>query len=270
MLLRRAVNLGILVALLSLPWLGGASPAGATDGYAACSNLISNRFATATPPDGTAFAGFYAHLDPQPLLMCNTQQVGYGYGAFAFAAIQIDFADCPACQYGIVQIGRGACRVPWLGETCTGPAQRIFVGYGRDEEAAGCTGLHDIMPVPINRGPAPTDSGLHYYRVHTDGARWWFDHWPKGQALVPVFDIAASLICWTDRNGVTFNESLDRGDALGGGSSNHYNFLSMTRQQSIGGSWTVSPTTGCGLVYAAFGDMCLWNATQSWEAWNTR
>lgn len=31
-----------------------------------------------------------------------------------------------------------------------------------------------------------------------------------------VFTVSSSIICWTGREGVTFNETWDRGDALGG------------------------------------------------------
>jgi hypothetical protein len=268
---RRMLRLSIFVLSASLTLIGRPPSAAASNGVDQCWNINLTRLAGQFPPDGTAFAGYYAHLDPQTQYLCTTQQVGPRYGSFSFAAVQIDFDDCPACDWGIVQIGRGACRSSETPLTCPGAQQQLFVAYGRDEEANGCTGLHDILPVAINRGAAPTDTGLHYYRVWTDGSRWRYDHWPKGQALVPIFDIAASLVCWTDRDGTTFNEAWDPGDSLGGHSANHYNFLSMTRQQTIGGPWSASTTSACGFSqFHLDSDRCQWNASQSWEAWNIR
>lgn len=115
----------------------------------------------------------------------------------------------------------------------------------------------------------PGDTGFHYYRIWTDGSVWRFDQWPKGGAVTQVFSISASLICWTDREGITFAETWDRGDALGGHAANHYNFRSMARQATIGGAWTADIVATCGTTPSPI-YLCNVTASQDWEAWTNR
>ena len=126
--------------------------------------------------------------------------------------------------------------------------------------------------MPVKHGPAPTDTGLHYYRVVDDGSWWRFDHWPKGEAVTTVRLLSRSAICWTDREGNTFNETWNSGDALGGSNANHYNLLSMTRQISVGGGWSATSLDAAApCTYVPGGVyMCDVTASQAWEAWTNR
>jgi hypothetical protein len=195
-----------------------------------CNGVYSAGFATTW--DSLAYKGYYSHLDPQTLAICTSPVPGGPSASWGWSAVGATSASCNdpilGCPLSIVQIGRGACRYS-VYESCQGTGQRLFAAYGRSEASDGCEGLDDILPVPLNRAPAPTDTGLHYYRVWLDGSTWRFDHWPKGQAVTQVFVVAASLICWTSRAGLSFNETWERGDAVGGSATNHYNFQSMTR-----------------------------------------
>jgi hypothetical protein len=81
-------------------------------------------------------------------------------------------------------------------------------------------------------------------------------------------------ICWGSRTALTFNESINPGDALGGTPANHYNFLSMTRQGSIGGAWSatsLNPAAPCNVLSAPLSiHYCDVTASQAWEAWTDR
>lgn len=209
-------------------------------------------------------------MDPQSLLLCTNPIPGAQSASWGWSAVQLSSSACNggSCPNSILQIGRGACRFSPYSGCQNGTAQRLFVAYGRDNEADGCSGLSDILPVPNDRGAAPTDTGIHYYRVYLDGSTWRFDHWPKGKAVTQTFTLADSIVCWTARDGVTFNETWDRGDALGGTSTNHYNFLSMTRL-TAGGAWQATLNQPCGhTVLPEYN--CLVTGQQAWEAWTDR
>lgn len=173
------------------------------------------------------------------------------------------------CQLSLVQVGRGACRYSPYSGCQNGTAQRIFVSYGRDPHATGCSGMTEIRPVPLDRGAVPGDTGLHYYRVWQDGSTWRFDHWPKGGTVVQVFSISASLICWTQREGLTFSESWNAGDALGGHAANHYNYMSMARLPSVGGTWVADTISSCATTPFPIYN-CSVTASQKWEVWTNR
>lgn len=266
---RRLTTLGLVVAASLATWVSIVPGMHAANGVANCANTIDNRHSGSFPADPLAVTGYYAHIDSQTVYLCTNQIIGGHYASVGLANIQD--SSCGTCANSIVQIGRGACREP-NSDDCTGPSMRLFVAYGRDPAATGCAGQTTIMPVPLNRGPAPTDTGLHYYRVWTDGTRWNFDHWPKGQSVVHAFDISASLICWTQREGLVFTEAVDFGDANGGGPTNHFNFLSMTRQSTVGGAWAASNSTACFIEINGIpaGDNCQFNASQSVETWTNR
>ena len=148
--------------------------------------------------------------------------------------------------------------------------QRIVVAWGRDPEQPGCSGKTRVMPNVGDKGPAPTDTGYHYYRVHDDGSFWRWDHWPKGQSLITVKSLADTEICGTQREGLTFNETWNQGDALGGSAANHYNYLSMTREVTVGGAWVASAGYTCYLWGAGPPYNCSTTGSQAWEAWTNQ
>lgn len=235
-----------------------------------CGNVVTT---LAGELDSAAESGYYSHLDPQGLLAC-TNQTGSRWGVFSFAAIQTEGCNSGGCGNSIVQIGRGRCfefNHPYCQNQA---AQQLITGWGRDPEAPGCGNRGRRLAVPVVHGNAPMDTGFHYYRVWDDGNSWWrFDHWPKGQAVVGARLINRSEICWTTREGATFNEKWNEGDALGGTASNHYNFISMTRQIAIGGQWQATVTTDpCdvdpGGLFSPY--HCDVTGTQAWEAWTDR
>ena len=72
---------------------------------------------------------------------------------------------------------------------------------------------------------------------------------------------------------MTFSETWDRGDALGGSATNHYNFLSMTRL-TAGGAWQATLNQPC-FTNAANPPVptfyhCDETGQQAWEAWTDR
>jgi hypothetical protein len=249
-------------ALLARPLAVFAGPLTAD-----CVNELNPAFAGTV--DAVAYNGYYSHLDPQTLFLCTNPDPGTPSASWGWSAVQATSGSCSqqdGCPRSIVQIGRGACRYSAYAD-CNGTAQRLWVAYGRDSGVTGCAGLQNIDPIPLDRAAAPTDTGLHYYRVWRDGSTWKFDHWPKGQAVVQVFSISSSLICWTQREGVSFSEIWDRGDGLGGSTANHYNYQSMTRLTQ-GGVWQATLNQPCG----ATGDpyFCDETGQQKWEAWTDR
>ena len=242
----------------------------AADGSAACGAVV-HRFAYTIDPLGDN--GFYSHLDPQALHLC-TGDANTTRGSFSFAAVERTYpggCSIGTCPNSIIQIGRGLCFDPLNPSCFPNSGQRLIVGWGRDPEAVGCTGRTLVRAVPEDKGPAPTDTGLHYYRVHDDPTGIWrFSHWPKGQPVVTVKSVDESQICWGVREGVTFNETFNVGDSLGGYAANHYNFLSMTRLQNQSGSWEPSLGYQCGLANQLAVDHCATTGQQAWEAWSDR
>lgn len=266
------VSVAGVIAALIMHFGPGVAVAGPPT--ANCNGAYSSAFASTY--DSLASKGYYSHLDPQTLMLCSNPVPGGPSGSWGWSSLIRTNASCSdgdGCPNSIVQIGRGACRYSQYSGCQNGTAQRLFAAYGRDGGAQGCQGLNDIEPVPLDRGAAPTDTGLHYYRVWLDGSTWRFDHWPKGQSVTQAFTLSASIICWTQRQGVSFAESWDRADALGGSTTNHYNFLSMTRM-TAGGVW--QPTLGQPCVVSVSNPPipyfyhCDETGAQSWDAWTDR
>lgn len=265
--MRKRVFLSAALAILMI-----ATPRMAlgADGSAACTNDTSPHHFLYTI-DVLAQTGYYSHLDPQDNPICSGNSGGRS-GSFAFAAVQTQSCTpANACPSSIIQVGRGRCvNQP----SCSG-GHRLFSAWGANQEAPGCQGHIEVLATPVDRGAAPGGSGLHYYRVYTDGTNWYFDHWPKGQAVVPAAPpINSSHICWTERMGVTFNESWDKGDAVGGHAANHYNFISMTRRETISGGWFATLNQPCAKQPNPDPDgiptACLATAAQAWEGWTNR
>lgn len=262
------VALGATLLLLGNPITVAADTAN-------CVGNTPNSFAANYDAATLPVTGYYSHLDPQSLLICTNPFPSTVRGSFSWSAIQRGDADEADCDFCIVQIGRGACDDP-ANPSCVGTSQRLFTAWGRRSTAPGCDGQQDIIPAPANMGPAPTDTGLQYYRVWRDGTYWRFDHWPKGQAVVQVRLISQSLICWGNRTAVTFNETFNTSDSLGGTPTNPYNFLSMARQAAVGGAW--SPTSLNAAAPCGFLSLdpigadyrCDVTASQAWEAWTDR
>jgi hypothetical protein len=264
--LRRFGVVGVLSGGLLLI---GAPAVSASNGSALCGTFLQQ---TAAEQDTMAKSGFYSHLDPQAMALC-TGDAFATRASFSWVAIEQSTAYCsPSCGNSIVQIGRGSCYEP-ADSNCVGGPQRLVYAFGRDPGADGCAGLDTILAATHDAGPAPTDTGLHYYRVfHSASAGlWYFDHWPKGQGVTIVATIPDSKICWKEPIGSTFNEVWNSGDAVGGYAANHYNFLSMTRQETVGGSWIPSLGNSCiddPILSAPY--FCHTTPPQAWEGWTAR
>lgn len=257
---------GFLVATFVL----AALPAVALADVANCSDTPLYRFAGNYDPATPTATGYYSHLDPQGLEICTNPDSNDVRGSFAWAAIQM--GDGSGCFYCIIQIGLGACDVP--GDTdCTGTSMKMFTAWGRSSSAPGCSGFSDVLPLPVNSGAAPAGSGFHYYRVVRDNTTWRYDHWPKGQPVVLLRQTSESSFCWGDRTAVTFNETHNPSDSLGGTPSNHFNFVSMTRQTTVGGAWSatsLNPAAACDVLSSGVIYHCDITASQAWEAWTDR
>lgn len=232
-----------------------------------CQNTFNNiNVSNAVAVDLASFvSGYYSHLDSQATLLCGNPLPATASGSFKWVAMSTNVCG-PGCL-AIMQIGRGRCI---FGSGCdAGPGQRLIVAWGVDHRAPGCAGWMERNPTPIDAGAAPTDTGLHYYRVVTDGLNWHFDHWRKGQAFQIALTLSAGSQCFGQRLGYTFDETWDHGDALGGSAVNHNNYLSMTRQETIGGPWLATNLTGqpCLLDPALSYFHCSVTASQAWESW---
>lgn len=227
--------------------------------------------------DPANVTGFYTHLDSQALSPCTDPPPEPTRASFAWSAIERDSVNgCTSgsCPNSIVQVGRGICNDPANPTGCRNAGQRLLRAWGRDSEAYGCSGLGDVVPAPHDYGAAPTDTGLHYYRVWRDATAWHFDHWPKGHPvseLLPAVSVAN--VCWSSRpEAAAFNETWNQGDALGGSTSNHYNFVSTTKQVAVGGAWsptTFDPSDPCTVIDRGI-YLCDVTGAQSFEVWTNR
>lgn len=258
-----------LVIALGATLLLLVNPVSAAADVGPCSDLQVYSFAAnydaATPP----VTGYYSHLDPQGLFLCTAPDADDVRGSFAWSAV----TGPGGCSFCIVQVGIGACDDPGNPTHCAGTSQRLFTAWGRSPSAQGCGSQSEVSPTPFSLWPAPTGAGLHYYRVWRNNSYWFWDHWPKGQALVQLQFLNQSNICWGDRHAVTFNETFNTGDSLGGTPANHYNFLSMTRQNTVGGAWSatvLNPAAPCDILSAGAIYHCDITASQNWEAWTDR
>ena len=166
--------------------------------------------------------GIRATFEAQGLDLCLNPRAGEGSASTAWVAIQ-----GPPSPYDIVQMGHGRCR-PVGGGGCNSIMQDGYA-WGRTSTSPGCAGYS-------NRAPTAT----------------WLGAWSAGGAYTILEEadhdyvlnstkfgvtISSASICWTNDTGAIFVETHDYGDALGGDSTNTFNFTNKQFMTAPGGAW---------------------------------
>ena len=220
MRVRARVAAGIFAALaiFSAPGLAFAGDIANCSEY----GYVNRQIGYATGSWSNHRFGNRAILENLALHLCSAPRPGEGSGSFALVNIEGPSTIRP---YNTVQVGIGQC---------IGSGQGCLLGmhdlwsYGLDSSAPGCAGWQTVVPTP--HFEFSYSGGWTYVvkqtAVHT------FDLYACSGAFEVVLDE-----CWTNQYATTFNESWDYGDALGGSSSNLFDYTVMQFQTSLNGAW---------------------------------
>ena len=136
----------------------------------------------------------------------------------------------------IIQIGFGQGRSPTLYD-----GMRFEVGYGRSTSTYGCAGYSNRDPMILNL--QAYDNAQHDYKVYHQT-----NYWRLFVDSTQKYSVAESEICWTPGKSEWFGETWDKGDQMGGTSSNHLKIESMNYANAENGGfyWTsFNPSQAC-------------------------
>jgi hypothetical protein len=165
--------------------------------------------------------GARAVLQDQNLHLCTSPRVGEGSASTAWVAIEGNIAGYS--PWNIVQVGIGKCRTA---SGCSTTMHDIW-SVGWVEGTPGCSGWGTLVPSPHTTA---FYSGGHRFTVTQISSN-------KTYRLSSYQYVRDEDVCWTNNFVEIFNETWDKGDALGGYVGNHFWFTQMEFQETFGGSW---------------------------------
>jgi hypothetical protein len=101
--------------------------------------------------------------------------------------------------------------------------------WGRDPSLPACSGFSSRVPTPARISTSRSTKSFAVVRTSSQ--------WQVWRAGVIAETLSLASICWAPNRGDWTGESWDKGDAIGGYGTNHFELTSAIYESTVGGVW---------------------------------